>query len=253
MIDLTCLCNTHGRPFLVNETLESFLRQDRAGIMCEFLVFNDCPEQILEYSHPDMTIINSAFPVTDLSIKQNIGVELAQGRLVMLWDDDDIFLPGRIRLAVEAFRADPSLCAIAPDSSWFWDNSEIQGRGRRPHYGAACFYKYHYQLSGGAVPDAPPDKSAWMAMAKRGKCLSMFSSAKDTQFIYRWHGTGSCHDSDLTVHASNNRERHEAFRRKVMSDPKFERGRIVLQPGWKQDYTAMVDAAIKEGKGAITV
>lgn len=242
---------SHGRHFLVEETIESFLRQSPCGWYSELLILNDCPEQTLVYSHPRIIIVNADKPIRDLSDKQNVGVMLSKGHFVMLWDDDDIFLPNRIANARNEFSHDPALCAVAPHATWFLDNGEITGRGRRPHLGAGCFARAAYLACGGAVKDSPPDQSYWDAMSRRYKCYNVYRDAKNTDMIYRWYGTGGAHDSDATVKAKTNEERHEAFRAKTLTSPLFKCGVVDLKPTWKQDYVGMVNKAIADGKGKI--
>ncbi|MEN6360055.1 MAG: glycosyltransferase family A protein [Smithella sp.] len=251
-MDLTCLCMTHGRTFLLEESLESYLRQDRTGLLCEFLIFNDCPEQELLCDHPEVRIINSSAPIEDLSLKQNLGVELSIGQWTMLWDDDDIWLSFRIRNAFESIE-NLKCRAVAPHATWFWDNGEITGRGRRPHYGSACFETDFYKSSGGAIRNAPPDKSAWRNMLARGKCVSVYRTAEKTDMIYRWQGTGGCHDSDSSLQVSGNVERHRIFRARTLASSLFHSGRIELKPHWKQDYEQLVADAIIAGKGGVTL
>ena len=54
---VSCMCLTYGRPHLLEEAIESFLRQDYQG-QKELIVLNDLPQEELLFNHPEVHIIN---------------------------------------------------------------------------------------------------------------------------------------------------------------------------------------------------
>src|SRR5262245_8679210 len=55
---VSCMCLTYGRPpHLVEEAIESFLRQDYRG-QKELIVLNDLFGQELRFEHPEVQIVN---------------------------------------------------------------------------------------------------------------------------------------------------------------------------------------------------
>ena len=54
---VSCLCLTYGRPTLLEEAIESFIRQQWDGPK-ELIVLNDHPEQELLYQYDEVRIIN---------------------------------------------------------------------------------------------------------------------------------------------------------------------------------------------------
>jgi glycosyltransferase involved in cell wall biosynthesis len=92
---VSCVCLTYGRPTLLEESIESFLRQDWNGPK-ELIVVNDHPDQQLKFDHPEVTIFNIPRRLKTLGEKRNFSIALARWDNLLIWDDDDIYLPWRI-------------------------------------------------------------------------------------------------------------------------------------------------------------
>ena len=92
---VSCICPTFCRVYLLEEAIESFLRQDYAGEK-ELIVCNDFLPQELIYNHKDVKIINLPERAPNLGKKRNLSYENATGDLFLTWGDDDIHLTGRI-------------------------------------------------------------------------------------------------------------------------------------------------------------
>ena len=118
---ISCVCVTHGRPWLLEEAIESFNMQYYAGD-AELLIVNDCPEQELRMAEDvdNITIMNLSEPITNLSTKFNIAVQAASYNLIAWWEDDDISLPHRL-ISSEAKIGDKA--GYKQGRSWFWHNS----------------------------------------------------------------------------------------------------------------------------------
>ncbi len=94
---VSVLVPTYGRVALLEEVIESFLRQD-TDIQRELVVLNDNSSQYLEYNGPlpenaVVHVVNVSERFKSLGDKRNALVEAASGELIMFWDDDDIPLP----------------------------------------------------------------------------------------------------------------------------------------------------------------
>jgi glycosyltransferase involved in cell wall biosynthesis len=92
---VSCLCLTYGRPFLLEEAVESFLRQTWNGSR-ELIILNDHPDQELVFDHRDIVVVNKKQRLRSLGEKRNLSVALARYEHLLPWDDDDIHLPSRI-------------------------------------------------------------------------------------------------------------------------------------------------------------
>src|SRR6185437_12376322 len=89
---VSCLCLTYGRPRLLEESVESFLRQDWPGPK-ELVILNDHPEQPIVFEHPEVFVCNVGRRLRSLGEKRNLSVALARHDNLLVWDDDDIYLP----------------------------------------------------------------------------------------------------------------------------------------------------------------
>ena len=85
---------TYGRPDFVEESIAFFLAQDYPRK--ELIIINDCPGQTFTGHFPDVVIINLPDRCPSLGEKRNLGIEMARGDLIAVWDDDDIYLPWRL-------------------------------------------------------------------------------------------------------------------------------------------------------------
>ena len=62
-LKVSCFCCTYGRPDVLEEAIESFLRQDYEGPK-ELIVLNDFTQQTLHFEHPEVKIINAEQRIT---------------------------------------------------------------------------------------------------------------------------------------------------------------------------------------------
>lgn len=99
---ISCKCSTYGRTFLLEESLESFLRQDYPGKK-ELIIVNDYPEQKLYFDHPDVKIFNFDKPFATLGQKENFAVSQCSYDIIAVWDDDDIALPNHLKNIAKYF------------------------------------------------------------------------------------------------------------------------------------------------------
>jgi hypothetical protein len=81
---VSCLCLTYGRPHLLEEAVESFLRQRWNGEK-ELIVVTDHPEQTLVYEHPEVLIVNLNRRLKTLGEKRNLSVALARHDNLLVW------------------------------------------------------------------------------------------------------------------------------------------------------------------------
>jgi len=105
---VSCICPTYNRcpdyQWLVEEAVESFLRQDYPADRRELIVLSDAPGQ--ELIPPSGVTVQMKWPrVSSLGEKYNYGIAVSRGDLICPWEDDDISLPWRISQAVKMIDA----------------------------------------------------------------------------------------------------------------------------------------------------
>jgi glycosyltransferase involved in cell wall biosynthesis len=225
------MCPTYGRVGLLEESIESFIRQDYQGEK-ELVVVNDLPEQelFLHDCPPNIRVINLRARCTNLGHKRNTVAEHCAGDLIMTWSDDDIHLPSRISNNVAAH----SLGGYVTEGRYVFLHGErskcVEERMCGPFLmGRSAFWDF------GGIPDADNGEDL-LFLNKVTQSLKM-TTAPGTNYIYRWD-TGR-------FHASQHDKKEgawETYRHLVLqsiasgAEPS---GLIPLKPTWRQDYSAL--------------
>lgn len=113
----SCLCLTFGRPHMLREAIWCFLQQDYPHK--ELIVINDHPNPLmLDRDYPGVQVHNVASRFNSLGEKRNYSVRLARGAFLLVWDDDDLFLPWRISQTVTHLQSEPQKWAYKPTRAW---------------------------------------------------------------------------------------------------------------------------------------
>jgi len=92
---ISCFSTVFGRVKCLEEAIQCFLDQDYPGPK-ELVIVNDLPEQTLHCDHPEIKIYNMKKRFPTLGEKCNYNVEKTVGEILVVWDDDDIYLPNYI-------------------------------------------------------------------------------------------------------------------------------------------------------------
>jgi glycosyltransferase involved in cell wall biosynthesis len=131
---VSCICLTYNRApnhlYLIGEAVESYLRQTYPADRSQLLILNDTPEQVLTVrSHdtryfppgdhiPGIHVLNIPWRFRTLGEKYLAAMGLAQGDILMWWDDDDISLPWRIERSVARLLTPAKSDYYNPGGSW---------------------------------------------------------------------------------------------------------------------------------------
>lgn len=120
---VSCIMPTYGRPDFVGESIAMFLAQDYPHK--ELIILNDCAGQVLEFTHPEVVVINEDQRYATLGEKRNAAISRSRGEILAVWDDDDIYLPWRISFSVaEMQRHDSEF--YRPTEFWaYWGEEHL--------------------------------------------------------------------------------------------------------------------------------
>src|SRR5215468_7743421 len=124
---VSCICLTYGRPEVLEEAIHAFLLQDYPGRK-ELIILNDYDGHHLTCDHADVQVVNIPKRFRTVGEKMNAAVALASHDLLFVWDDDDIFLPHRLRFSVEHFDAQKGF--FKPGQAWYWYSGQLRGLGK---------------------------------------------------------------------------------------------------------------------------
>jgi glycosyltransferase involved in cell wall biosynthesis len=244
---VSCICLTYGRPQVLEEAIYSFLLQDYAGRK-ELIVLNDYAGQTLIFDHPEVQVINCAKRFHTVGEKMNAAVALAAHDLLFVWDDDDIYLPHRLRFSVEHF--DEKKRFFKPGRAWLWDRGELKGPvGNLFHVGSCWSRRLFDGVHGYPAEGTGYDLIFEERLAKHfpGSTKPYTIRPEEIYYIYRWHGTGSYHMSQYGNYQAGGNVGHaqvEAFVRQRANRGELRQGEIPLQPCWQTDYRQLVTSYI---------
>jgi glycosyltransferase involved in cell wall biosynthesis len=230
---VSCLCLTYGRPTLLEEAIESFLRQRWHGPK-ELLVVNDHPDQHLVFEHPEVIVFNLAKRLRTLGEKRNFSVAVARYDNLLVWDDDDIYLPWRIE---ETMKTLPQNRFYKCPNAWC-----VRGGVwlEEPEYnlfhGGTAYTRWLFEAAGGygfldEGEDADLEWRFQHVTDKKGEYWKHTILPRERiYYVYRW-GHGSYHATGNSLADIN---------------PEVSRGTLPLAPHWKDDYEAI---ALEKARG----
>lgn len=111
---VTVVIATRDRPEMVREAVVAVRSQDHPGLLHTIIVHDQSvPDLSLgdgDPLRPVTVVTNERRP--GLAGARNTGIELATTDLVAFCDDDDVWLPGRLRAQVEALRDAPDALLV---------------------------------------------------------------------------------------------------------------------------------------------
>ena len=231
---VSCQCITYGRPALLNEAVESFLRQDYPGPK-ELIVLNDHPKILLEdFEDEQVKVINVSQRFRTIGEKRNACCGMCSGEVIFPWDDDDISLPWRISFTLEQMA---NRHYFKPDRLWYLANGVLTEKKAVAHAMGAWSKSLFDDVGGYPHLQSGQDQAIEDLFRVTSRRDVRPVRAEDINYIYRFPGTGSYH---LSAHGfGGGFHQAEAF---VQRNVKPGMYRIV--PAWERDYAAMAAEAV---------
>jgi len=224
---VTAMCPTYGRVHLLEEAIESFLRQDYCGPK-ELLVLNDLPEQTLHCDEPEVRVINMPKRCENLGQKRNQAARHSQGELIMTWSDDDIHLSNRISSNVKQWQKGHY---VTEGSHIFLCKTQKELKKSRL-CGPFLMERNEFWKLGG-IPDAFTGEDLQF-LQKASQTLRVVES-KETSYIYRWGVTERFHASWFNARQSAWSDIQQRVD-ETLQKGQEPKGNILLKPRWRQDY-----------------
>jgi glycosyltransferase involved in cell wall biosynthesis len=244
------MCLTYARVQLLEEALQSFLQQDYDG-PTELLILNDFADQTLIFDHPQVRVVNLQRRFRTLGEKANAAAALCSHDLICVWDDDDIYLPHRIRQSVE--RLSPTRGFYSPRRGWMLNHGELSGPESNVFHSGSCFTRELFDSVGGYAAmgnGLDQEIESRFERARPGSTIAAAIDPVDLFYIYRWGGTRSYHISGYGDAAPGEPDEHAQVARHVaraVAAGEIAVGTVTLSPAWRQDYAAMIAAALAAG------
>lgn len=245
---ISCKCITYGRVSTLEESVESFLKQDYPADKCELIIVNDYPLQTLVFDHPQVKIVNLDKTFDTIGEKENYATELCQGEIICQWDDDDVALPNHLQNVVKYMTDDVNiihwevgvLCHITGIEQVGWiGNSGI------------VFRKSAWKAIGGhPLENAGYDMTFIERINAYGGRLFAKPPKEEASWFYMWGGRGYHMSGEGTDHSGklNAIQRHSAHIEKERRKGNVPVGEVNLNPHWDKDYNQMLKDFINANK-----
>lgn len=237
---ISCKCITYGRVKVLEESLESFLKQDYPSDRCEMVIVNDYPLQKLKFDHPQVRIVNLDYTFNTIGEKENYATELCKGDIICQWDDDDIALPNHLNNVAKYFKDDVNI--LHWKTGVFYNTPNITQIGWIGNSGIV-FRKSAWKAIGGhPIQNAGYDMTFVERLHKYGGKLFVEMPREEASWFYMWggrgyHMSGQGHDKP---NMSNVIQRHSVHIETLRNKGKIPTGDVTLVPNWKTDYQQLL-------------
>ncbi|GHV04516.1 hypothetical protein AGMMS50229_06100 [Campylobacterota bacterium] len=109
MISLTVVMPNYNRPKMILPVLDSIVNQPLRDVKLDILIIDDCspnpiePKDLEKYG--DRVKVHRLEKNSGVVHARNVGIAMATGDLILLADDDDLFIPNALQKAVDLITA----------------------------------------------------------------------------------------------------------------------------------------------------
>lgn len=232
---VSCVCPTYGRTNLLEEAIESFLRQDYQG-PSELVICNDLINQTIYFKHPRVKVRNLDERCHTLGDKRNVTASMASGDYLMTWGDDDIHLPGRISRMVKWMQQNNIRFGLE-GKHYCWEGESLKENSFSTG-GAHMVERSLYWEIGGIPSINSGEDVAFNDLVKSKLGIDSLPQCMVTpQFIYRWNSPRS-HVSAL----SQSGDPEDGYSKMVVHVNRYLQsgsepsGSVSLVPKWTRDW-----------------
>lgn len=238
---ISCKMITYGRVEFLEESLESFLRQDYPADKCELVIVNDYPLQKLVFDHPQVKIVNLNRTFKTIGEKENFATDLCKGEIICQWDDDDLALPNHLRNVAKFFVPESDL--LHWHVGIFMNMPKIAAVSGLGNSGIVFSKKIWKELGGHPLENAGYDMTFVIKIKQNSQNIVFAEPPREeASWIYVWggrdyHMSGAGADFEGRDNVVIRNAQHIENRRKRGEIPT---GRVLLNPNWKYDYVQLL-------------
>ena len=233
---LACICCTYGRPQLLAQAVESYLRQDYPSERSELIVLDDAG-QYVDQKHDSpkrWQIVSTTQRFRTLGEKRNASAALVSDDVdgYVVWDDDDIYLPWTLKAhaagLAQAPWSLPSRVLVERPGDYRLKDKETHGL-----FHSAWAFSRELFASVGGYPFMQSGQDQGLAARFRALDRETPMTADpiglgfEPFLVYRWETSGSWHLSAL-----DRRRGYQRLARSRHDGPPIEQ----IEPYWPRDY-----------------
>lgn len=198
---VSCLCPTFRRPRLLANSLACFLAQDYPASRRELIILDDGGD-FDSHTGDRWQIVSAAERYPSLPDKFNALAELARGDILIVWEDDDIYLPWHVTAHAAALAAGGFSKPSRILANFEGPFVEIDPGGS--YHGSIAFSRAAYDAAGGwpATRWANFDIQFMHALAAASPPVDPCADHPPS-YAFRWGSTGAYHGQGLMSSADN--------------------------------------------------
>lgn len=235
---ISVLTLTYQRHHILEEAIESFLRQDFPG-ESEMLIINGSNKVEYVFEHPKIRIINLKEQLPTLGHKLKLGFPQCKYDYVYRLDDDDLLAPWALRNTWEDIINNPDYDIYRSDSHYYFENNKFKGISGNTNNGNIYTKKY---LSRIEIPETTSDEDYVITFNFNAKIYE--SHRKQKTMLYRW-GMNTYHLSGMgNISYDDKNAWADRIVENVAKDrnSNIDEGLLVLHPHFEEEYYMQITA-----------
>lgn len=229
---ISVLTLTYQRHSLLEEAIESFLRQDFSG-ESEMLIINDSVKVDYIIKHPKIRIINLKTRFPSIGQKLKFGFSQCKYNHIYRLDDDDLLVPWALRHTWDDITTHPDYDIYRSNGHYFFESNKFKSISGSTNNGNIYSKKY---LSRIEIPESSFGEDTAITF---GFNSNIYVSPREQKtMIYRW-GMSTYHVSGLGNIGNNAiSDQTDQIVENVAKErnSSLEEGTIILCPHFQQDY-----------------
>jgi len=232
---VSCLCPTYLRPRLLENSIACFLAQDYPANRRELVILDDAG-QIAPQKGDSWEVISVARRFRSLPEKFNALAGLARGDVLVVWEDDDIYLPWHITAHVEALPDGGFSKPSRVLSLYTGAPQEEDATGR--FHASVAFTREVFDSAGG-WPLTKRGDFDQQFLARMSRVAVTADSCRDhpPSYVFRWGSTGAYHGQGLMRGPSD-----EGWYFRTPNEDLTGEDNQILQPTFDSDTWPVVHA-----------
>lgn len=185
---ISVLTLTYKRPHLLEEAIESFLRQTVAE--SEMVIINDNPEVDYVYQHDRVRIINHKERFLSIGSKLEWGFKQCKYDYMYRLDDDDLLAPWALENVIKDIADNPGYEIYRSKGMHYFSDNIYEGEGGSVNNGNVYTRAYLDRI---VFPNSSCDEDSHITF---GNNSNIYTSTLNHTMIYRW-GMGTYHVSGM--------------------------------------------------------
>lgn len=237
---VSAYCATYGRVHLLEEAVYSFLIQDYQGPK-ELIILNDFPKQQIYFDHPEVKVYNLKEKINILGKKFNETVKYCTGEIIFPWEDDDVYLPHKLRTTVNKLLTSNKKIFHAQQAFYELSKGNIIkavnyfGHDLTYHVNMAMYKTVFDNVSGYYIADGVDlDITSMDRFFQSQNYQSERLNDNEIFYIYRLNSTNSYHGTWLGHEPEGQSKECEKYINSIMHS--IPTGDYYLNPHWDFDY-----------------